>query len=195
MHTRPITRRLVLGLIPAVPAVLLLSRQVAAQDAGALALGREVAGLVTGGLRGGGIPAAAEAIFARHADMTVIAQSVLGPLAAGAEAGQMRAFATACRAEMIRETARRLQDYAGGEVQVRDVRAMRNFHEVSGRITGPNRQDDLRLHVSDRSGAMRFFNLLVGGNNMLAQGRTRVEALVARHGGDLEAVTRALSAG
>ena len=51
---------------------------------------------------------------------------------------------------------------------------------------------DLRWHVSDKSGSLRFFNLIIDGVNMLASERTEIGAMLDKQKGDVDALTAAL---
>ncbi|MFC7702851.1 ABC transporter substrate-binding protein [Plastorhodobacter daqingensis] len=175
--------------------VMAMPRLGAAQGtAPAMAFGEQIVArldraLVTGG---GGLPAAMRSHFAEDADAAVIAQSVLGVVAQTAEPQQLRRFASLWLGHMSATAAERLMPLAGGRVRLQGVQPVRRFHEVTALAEGAGLRLTLRWHVSDRSGRMRFFNLLMGQVNLIAQGREEVAALLAQGGGDLDTLIRRL---
>ncbi len=174
-------------------AVLAPGYAVAQAEASARALGERMIARLADAFGGNSLEPALRALFADHADASVIAQAVLASRAQTADPAAMRAFARACTAQMATELARRLQPFAGGRISLGEVRPVRSYHEVVARLAaGSGASGRLVWHVSDRSGQMRFFNVILDQENMLALGRVQVEDLMSRHGGDLSAVTRSL---
>ena len=134
-----------------------------------------------------------ERIFARYADVPVVARSVLGPAARSASAGQMKAFTAAFQTYISHKYGRRFREFIGGQIEVTDARQVKSFYEVISvaRLRG-EAPFDVRWHVSDKSGQDRFFNLIIEGVNMLASERAEIGAMLDKAKGDLDALTATL---
>lgn len=130
-----------------------------------------------------------ERIFARYADVPVIARSALGPAARTASAAQMTAFTKAYQSYIARKYGRRFREFIGGQIEVTDARAIKSYYEVISvaRLRGES-PFDLRWHVSDKSGKNLFFNLIIEGVNMLASERTEIGAMLDKRRGDVDAL-------
>ncbi|TCO73495.1 ABC transporter substrate-binding protein [Rhodovulum euryhalinum] len=134
-----------------------------------------------------------ERIFARYADVPIIARSALGVAARSASAAQMRAFTGAFQGYISRKYGRRFREFIGGELKVREARPYKNFHEVktTAMLRGQAPFDVVFL-VSDRSGRDLFFNIFIEGVNMLATERTEIGALLDQRRGNLDALIQDL---
>lgn len=128
-----------------------------------------------------------ERIFGKYADVPQIARFALGPEARTASKAQMTAFTKAYQGYISRKYGRRFREFIGGRIEVTDAKPMKSWYEV---ISVAHLQGeapfDLRWHVSDKSGSLRFFNLIIEGVNMLASERTEMGALLDQRGGDLD---------
>lgn len=134
-----------------------------------------------------------ERIFARYADVPIIARSALGVAARQASAGQMRAFTDAFQGYISRKYGRRFREFIGGKLEVQEARPVKSFYEV--KTTAYLRGEspfDVTFLVSDKSGRNLFFNLYIEGVNMLATERTEIGAMLDRRRGDLDALIRDL---
>lgn len=130
-----------------------------------------------------------EALFVRYADVPVIARSVLGPAGRQASPAQIAGFTTAFQGFISRRYGRRFREFIGGRIEVGDARAVKSYYEV---ITTAFLQGEspfeVRFHVSDKSGRLLFFNIIIEGVNMLASARTEIGAMLDRQGGNLDAL-------
>ncbi len=130
-----------------------------------------------------------EQIFARYADVPVIARSALGVAARSATPAQMTTFTTAYQGYIGRKYGRRFREFIGGKIEVTDARAVKSYYEViSVAYLQGESPFDLRWHVSNKSGKDLFFNIIIEGVNMLASERTEVGALLDARGGDIDAL-------
>ena len=130
-----------------------------------------------------------EQIFARYADVPVIARSALGVAARSATPAQMATFTTAYQGYIGRKYGRRFREFIGGKIEVTDARAVKSYYEViSVAYLQGESPFDLRWHVSNKSGKDLFFNIIIEGVNMLASERTEVGALLDARGGDIDAL-------
>lgn len=128
-----------------------------------------------------------EKLFARFADVPVIARSALGVAAKSASAGQLSAFTTAFRGYISRKYGRRFREFIGGKIEVTGAKPLKSYFEVVSVAYLPGEAPfDLRWHVSDKSGKDLFFNLIIEGVNMLASERAEIGALLDKRKGNLD---------
>jgi phospholipid transport system substrate-binding protein len=134
-----------------------------------------------------------EALFSRFGDVPAIARSVLGPPARGASPAQLSAFTEAFRGYMARKYGRQFRRFIGASVQVTGAREVQRHWEVISTINMRGEAPfEVRWHVSDRSGANRFFNMIIDGVNLLAVERQEVGAMLERRRGNLDAMIQDL---
>lgn len=128
-----------------------------------------------------------ERIFARYADVPVIARSVLGPPAKTASAAQMSAFTKAYQGYLSRKYGRRFREFIGGKIEVTGAKPVKSYYEViSVAYLKGEEPFDLRWYVSDKSGKNLFFNLIIEGVNMLSSERTEIGAMLDQNGGSVD---------
>ncbi len=134
-----------------------------------------------------------EALFVRYSDVPVIARSVLGPAGRGASSAQVAAFTKAFQGYISRKYGRRFREFIGGRIEVVDARAVKSYFEViSTAYLQGEAPFDLRWHVSDKSGRLLFFNIIIEGVNLLASERTEIGAMLDRENGNIDALTATL---
>jgi phospholipid transport system substrate-binding protein len=131
-----------------------------------------------------------ERIFARYADVPAIAQRALGPRARQASKAQMAAFTKAFQGYISRKYGSRFREFIGGKIEVTDARPLKSFYEVISvaHLKG-QAPFDLRWHVSDKSGRLVFFNIIIEGVNMLASEQAEIGAMLDKRKGDINALT------
>lgn len=134
-----------------------------------------------------------ERIFVKYSDVPVIARSALGVAAKQASKAQMTAFTKAFQGYVSRKYGRRFREFIGGTIEVTDAKPVKSYYEVISvaRLKGQS-PFDLRWHVSDKSGSLKFFNIIIEGVNMLASERAEIGAMLDKQKGDLDALTAAL---
>lgn len=131
-----------------------------------------------------------EAIFARYADVNIIAQSVLGPAARQVSAAQFAAYKQAFQGYIGRKYGKRFREFIGSKVEVQGARPLKSFYAVTSVAYLNGRAPmEVEWHVSDKSGSPRFFNLIIEGVNMLGTERAEIGAMLARRKGDIAALT------
>ena len=134
-------------------------------------------------------------IFARHADVDAIARSALGPSARDADAAAFAAYRAAFEGYIGRKYGRRFREFIGGRIEVGGAKPLKSFVAVESTAFLQGQSPFMvEWHVSDRSGAPRFFNLIIEGVNMLATERAEVVALLARRNGDIAGLAADLAA-
>lgn len=134
-----------------------------------------------------------ERIFARYADVDIIARSALGPTARSASAAQLNAYVEAFRGYVARKYGKRFREFDGGRIQVEDARPLKSFYEViTTAFLSGQKPFEVRFHASDRGGRPLFFNIIIEGVNMLATERTEIGAMLDQNGGSIDRLTEAL---
>jgi phospholipid transport system substrate-binding protein len=126
-------------------------------------------------------------VFAKYADVPVIARSALGPVARTATSAQLSAFTKAYQGYISRKYGRRFREFIGGSIEVTDAKPIKTYFEVISvaRLQG-EAPFDLRWHVSDKSGRNLFFNIIIEGVNMLATERAEIGALLDKRKGNID---------
>ena len=130
-----------------------------------------------------------ETIFARYADVPTIARYALGNDARSASDAQLQAFTAAFRRYIANKYGRRFREFIGGAIEVKEARDVPNGVEVETTAIlqgqAPFRVD---FQVSDRSGQVLFFNIIIEGINMLASERAEIGAILDKRKGDIDAL-------
>lgn len=131
-----------------------------------------------------------EAIFARYADVDVIARSALGPAARQADPAQLAAYTQAFQGYIGRKYGKRFREFIGSRIEVTGAKPVKSFYAVTS-VAHLNGRSPMEVewHVSDKSGRVRYFNIIIEGVNMLASERAEVGAMLARRKGDLAGLT------
>ncbi len=131
-----------------------------------------------------------EAIFARHADVDIIARSALGPAARSAAPAEFAAYKQAFQGYIGRKYGKRFHEFIGSRIEVTGARPVKSFFAVTSvaRLKGRSPME-VEWHVSDKSGKSRYFNIIIEGVNMLASERAEIGAMLARRKGDMAALT------
>jgi phospholipid transport system substrate-binding protein len=164
--TSELTRRFVLMAALSVPGLAALPAPARAlTEARARTLVDSVVHDINAVIRSGkplsGMIAEFERIFARYADVSIIARSTLGPAARSASPAQLRAYTEAFRSYIARKYGKRFNEFAGGRIEV-------NFL------------------VSDRSGQDRFFDIVIEGVSLRISERSEIGAMLDRRNGDID---------
>lgn len=136
-----------------------------------------------------------ETVFAAYADVPVIGRSALGPTARTATPAQMTAFNKAFQHYISVKYGRRFREFIGGRIEVKDARPVKSYYEVvSTAYLQGEAPFEVLWDVSDKSGKLLFFNLIIEGVNMLASERTEVQAILDQNGGDIDKLNAVLLA-
>lgn len=131
-----------------------------------------------------------ETIFARYADVEIIARSALGPAARQVGGAQFAAYQQAFQGYIGRKYGKRFREFIGSKIEVTGARPLKSFFAVTS-VAYLNGRSPMQVewHVSDKSGQSKFFNIIIEGVNMLATERSEVAAMLARRNGDIAALT------
>lgn len=134
-------------------------------------------------------------IFAKYADVNIIALSALGPPARTASNADKRRFTAAFRGYMARKYGRRFREFVGGEIIVERAEPWKSHFQVHTttklRGTAPF---NVIYRVSDRSGQDKFFDMLIEGISLLKTEAVEIRAIYDANGRSVTALTNALKA-
>ena len=134
-----------------------------------------------------------ERIFARYADVNIIAQSTLGPDSRRLSASQMRAFVDAFRGYIARKYGKRFNEFVGGRIEVKGARQVKSWHEVSSTVYLRGESPfEVRFLVSDRSGKDLFFDMIIEGVSLRLSERTEIGAMLDQNRGNIDALIQDL---
>lgn len=127
-----------------------------------------------------------EAIFARYADVDVIARSALGPAARQTDPAVFADYRQAFQGYIGRKYGARFREFIGSRIEVTGARPLKSFFAVTSVAYLNGRAPmEVEWHVSDRSGQDLYFNIIIEGVNMLASERAEIGAMLARRQGDV----------
>ncbi|MDS9466283.1 ABC transporter substrate-binding protein [Paracoccus sp. MBLB3053] len=131
-----------------------------------------------------------EAIFARYADVDIIARSALGPAARQASATEFAAYKQAFQGYIGRKYGKRFREFVGSRIEVTSARPVKSFFAVTSVAYLKGRSPmEVEWHVSDKSGKDLYFNIIIEGVNMLASERAEIAAMLAKRKGNMAALT------
>lgn len=127
-----------------------------------------------------------EDILSRYADVDVMARSALGPAARQTPPAEFAAYRQAFQGYIGRKYGRRFREFIGSRVEVTGARPLKSFVAVTSVAHLRGRAPmEVEWHVSDRSGQIRFFNIIIEGVNLLSSERAEIAALLARQRGSV----------
>ena len=134
-----------------------------------------------------------ERIFARYADVPIIARSALGADSRRASQAQLRAFSGAFQGYVARKYGKRFREFIGGEIQVLGVRKTKNYHEVDATVflRGESPFEVLFL-VYERGGKNLFFDMVIEGVSMRIVERTEIGSMLDANNGDIDRLINAV---
>lgn len=134
-----------------------------------------------------------EGIFARYGDVPTISRSALGPAARSATSAQLSAFSNAFGGYLARKYGARFREFIGGEIKVRDARAVKNFFEVRSTVALRGQSPfNVSFMVSDRSGRDKFFDIVIEGISLLKTERVEIGSMLDRRRGNIDALVQDL---
>ena len=134
-----------------------------------------------------------ERIFARYADVNIIARSALGPAAKTATKSQMRNFTKAFQGYIARKYGKRFNEFVGGRIEVTGTRKVKSWQEVKSVVYLRGSEPfNVSFLVSDRSGKDLFFDMVIEGISLRLTERTEIGALLDKNKGNIDKMTAAL---
>lgn len=142
---------------------------------------------ISSGKSGSSLYRAFENIFARYADVAVIARSVLGTDWRRADNTQRRNFTAAFQTYLARKYGRQFQDYRNSQINVRQAVSVNNYVEVRAESVRSGRSPiDVTFLVSDRGGSARFFDLRLQGASLARTERGEIGAMLDQRRGNID---------
>ncbi len=129
-----------------------------------------------------------EGIFRSYADVATIARYCLGAPWRTASSAQQSAYTKAFQVYVSRKYGRQFRKFAGAEVKIirsRDAGNLGILVETSIRLKG-SEPYAVDWNVSDRSGKLKFINLIIEGISMLATERTEMGSILESYQGNLD---------
>lgn len=184
-----LNRRLVLAGIAALAATPARALNNAQAEALIDTVVREINSVINSGKAEAAMLRDFEAIFARYADVPIIARSTLGPDARRASAAQLDAFGRAFQGYISRKYGKRFREFVGGQVSVVGTRQVQQYFEVETVATLQGYAPfTVVFRVSDRSGRDLFFDMVIEGISLGKAERTEIGAMLDRRRGDIDAL-------
>jgi phospholipid transport system substrate-binding protein len=128
-----------------------------------------------------------ERIFARYADVPIIARTTLGVAWRSASASQRTAYVEAFRGYMARKYGKRFREFIGSEITVTGSRPEKSFYVVDSTVKLSGQAPfEVNWLVSDKSGKDLMFNLIIEGINMLRSEREEIGLMLDQNGGNID---------
>lgn len=135
-----------------------------------------------------------ERIFAKYADVNILARSALGPDARTASKSQLRNYTKAFQGYIARKYGKRFKEFEGGKVDVIGGRAVKSFYEVKTRVTLRGQAPfEVNFLVSDKSGQNRFFDMIIEGISLRLSEKAEIGAMLDRRNGNIDQLAQDLS--
>ena len=138
-----------------------------------------------------------ERIFAKYADVPIIAQTTLGPVWNSASSSQRTAYVEAFRSYMARKYGKRFREFIGSEIAVTGSRPEKSFFVVDSTVKLAGQAPfEVNWLISDKSGRDLMFNLIIEGINMVRSEREEIGVMLDQNGGDInKLITQLRTAG
>lgn len=134
-----------------------------------------------------------ERIFAKYADVPIIAQTTLGVAWRSASASQRTAYVAAFRGYMARKYGKRFREFIGSEITVTGSRAEKSFYIVDSTVELAGQAPfEVNWLISDKSGKDLMFNLIIEGINMLRSEREEIGLMLDQAGGSIDKLIKEL---
>lgn len=134
-----------------------------------------------------------EAMLRSYADVPTIARSCLGPAAREISSAQLAAYTEAFAGYVARKYGKRFREFIGSEIRVTGARPYKDRYIVQTVFDLRGQAPfDVDFLVTDRSGRMLFYEMVIEGVSMLATERAEIGAMLDAQRGDVTKLTAAL---
>lgn len=134
-----------------------------------------------------------EEIFKKYADTDIMSLTSLGPARRRASEVQLNNFKSAFQRYFLNKYARRFRELQDGEISILSSRSVRSIVEVKTRIRLIDWAPfEVVWLVSDRSGEIKIFNIIIDGINLLSSERTEIGVMLENRNGDIDLLSRDL---
>ena len=132
-------------------------------------------------------------VFARYADVPLIAQKALGPTWRDASDGQRNAYVDAFAGYMARFYGRRFKEFIGSEIIVTGAdKAPGGFLVDSTIKLQGSAPFDTQWHVISNGGKDRMYNMYIEGVSVLSDVRVQIGSMLDKSGGNIDRLTETL---
>ena len=131
-----------------------------------------------------------EKIFARYADVPLIAQKALGTTGRTASPAQRKAYVSAFRGYMARFYGKRFEEFIGSEIKVKKSRKTAGGYLVDTNIKlRGSSAFKAQWHVIDARGKTLMYNLFLEGVSVLSDVRVQIGSMLDKRGGSIDKLT------
>ncbi len=131
-----------------------------------------------------------EGIFARYADVPLIAQKALGTTWRTASPTQRRAYVAAFRGYMARYYGKRFEEFIGSKITVKKSRKTPGGYLVDTNIKlRGSSAFKAQWHVIDARGKTLMYNLFLEGVSVLSDVRVQIGSMLDKRGGSVDKLT------
>ena len=128
-----------------------------------------------------------EEIFAKYADVPLIARKALGPSWRGASKTQRSAYVSAFRGYMARYYGKRFEEFLGSEIIVSNSRKTSGgFLVGSNIILKDGSSYQAQWHVIDARGKYLMYNLFLEGVSVLSDVRVQIGSMLDKRAGSID---------
>lgn len=127
-------------------------------------------------------------MFVTYGDIPVIARSVLGQPWNGMNGAQQNAFVAAFQGYLSRKYGTQFREFRDAQVRVTGAKDFGAKGILVNTVVSYANQPPFSVdwQVSDRSGKLKMFNVLIEGVSMLSTERSEIRALLAANGNSVD---------
>jgi len=131
-----------------------------------------------------------EHIFKKYADTDIMALTTLGATRRIASPSQLEEFKKAFQIYFLNKYARRFRELRDGKISIVSSRSVKSSVEVKTRIRLIDWAPfEVIWLVSDRSGEVKIFNIIIDGINLLSSERTEIGVMLDNRKGNIDVLS------
>tara|TARA_Y100000746_G_scaffold231377_1_gene245061 strand:- start:132 stop:743 length:612 start_codon:yes stop_codon:yes gene_type:complete len=131
-----------------------------------------------------------EDIFKKYADTNIMALTTLGATRRIASPAQLKEFKEAFQIYFLNKYARRFRELRDGKISIISSREVRSSVEVKTRIRLIDWAPfEVIWLVSERSGEVKIFNIIIDGINLLSSERTEIGVMLDNRKGNIDVLS------
>ena len=131
-----------------------------------------------------------EKIFAKYADVFLIARKALGPTWRSANKTQRSAYVSAFRGYMARYYGKQFEEFIGAKIIIDKSRKTSGGYLVDSKIIFKDGSNYLaQWHVVDARGKFLMYNLFLEGVSVLSDVRIQIGSMLDKRGGSIDELT------
>ena len=134
-----------------------------------------------------------EFVFKKYADTNIMALTTLGPARRTASSSQLEFFKDSFQIYFLNKYARRFRELKDGEISILASRPIRSGVEVKTRVHLIDWAPlEVLWLVSDRSGEVKIFNIIIDSINLLSSERVEIGVMLENRNGDIDLLSASL---